>query len=109
MESQEEMVRAGLLAGEFLPVGLRAFITSHKWGSAISGGISFDIENVQPAGITTVVGATGALSSADTITLFTPPGLKSLLGKYNNDPSWDEFPNFLEQYRREIDAINDER
>lgn len=33
-------------------------------------------------------------------------GLASLLGKYDNDPSWDEFPAFLEQYRREIDEMN---
>jgi hypothetical protein len=33
-------------------------------------------------------------------------GLASLLGKYDDDPSWDEFPAFLEQYRRQIDEMN---
>lgn len=35
-------------------------------------------------------------------------GLASLVGKYNDDPSWDGFPAFLEQYRREIDEMNRE-
>jgi hypothetical protein len=35
-------------------------------------------------------------------------GLASLIGKYNNEPSWEEFPAFLEQYRREIDEMNRE-
>ena len=33
-------------------------------------------------------------------------GLSSLLGKYNDDPSWDDFSAFLEHYRREIDEMN---
>jgi hypothetical protein len=48
-------------------------------------------------------------SSADTVfATEVPQGLVSLLGKYNNDPAWEEFPAFLEQYRREIDEINRE-
>lgn len=45
----------------------------------------------------------------DTITVASSPqGLASLIGKYNDDPLWDEFPAFLEQYRREIDEMNRE-
>jgi hypothetical protein len=36
------------------------------------------------------------------------PGLASLLGKYNGDPSWEDFPTFLEGYRRAIDDMNRE-
>lgn len=35
-------------------------------------------------------------------------GLVSLLGKYNDDRSWEGFSAFLEQYRREIDEMNRE-
>lgn len=37
----------------------------------------------------------------------TSKGLASLIGKYNDDPSWEEFPAFLEEYRREIDSQPD--
>lgn len=48
-------------------------------------------------------------AAADTITIEqSPQGLASLLGKYDNDPSWEDFPAFLEQYRREIDEMNRE-
>lgn len=46
-------------------------------------------------------------AATDTITVAqSPQGLASLIGKYDNDPSWDEFPAFLEQYRREIDEMS---
>lgn len=48
-------------------------------------------------------------ASANTVTTEAteqPGGLVSLLGKYNDDPSWEDFPAFLEQYRREIDEMN---
>ncbi len=36
-----------------------------------------------------------------------PQGLKSLLGKYNDDPLWDEYSEILAQYRNQIDAISE--
>lgn len=33
-------------------------------------------------------------------------GLASLLGKYNDDPTWEEFQEHIEHYRRQIDEIN---
>jgi hypothetical protein len=46
-------------------------------------------------------------AATDTITVaHSPQGLASLLGKYNDDPSWEDFPAFLEQYRREIDEMS---
>lgn len=35
-------------------------------------------------------------------------GLASLLGKYNDDPTWQEFQENMEKYRREIDDLNKE-
>lgn len=35
-------------------------------------------------------------------------GLASLLGKYNDDPTWQEFQENIEKYRREIDDLNKE-
>lgn len=51
--------------------------------------------------------ASDHMATANTATVVeSTQGLASLIGKYNNDPSWDDFPAFLEQYRREIDEIN---
>lgn len=33
-------------------------------------------------------------------------GLASLLGKYNDDPTWEEFQENIKKYRRQIDEIN---
>jgi len=35
-------------------------------------------------------------------------GLASLLGKYNDDPRWQEFQENMEKFRREIDDFNKE-
>ena len=97
MESQEEMPKTGLGS---------IFTESFHWGHAISGGIVLDVD-VEHS-LEKNVGVTSAVYSAsDAITIPTPLGLKSLLGKYNDDPSWEEFSDFLEQYRREIDAIKE--
>lgn len=47
-------------------------------------------------------------SSANTVNVGAVSGLASLVGKYNDDPAWDEFPAFLEHYRREIDEMDRE-
>ncbi len=31
--------------------------------------------------------------------------IRPLKGKYANDPSWKEFPNFLEEYDRQINEL----
>ncbi len=46
-------------------------------------------------------------SASDAVTVTTPQGLSSLLGKYSNDPSWEGFDDFLREYRNEIDRINE--
>jgi hypothetical protein len=95
MESPEEM---GKNLGS-------VFTQSFHWGGAMSGGIVLDVDvehSLENAGVTSAV-----YSASDAITITAPPGLKSLLGKYNDDPSGKEFSDFLEQYRREIDAINE--
>ena len=33
-------------------------------------------------------------------------GFASLLGKYNDDPTWHEFQEHIEQRRREIDELS---
>lgn len=35
-------------------------------------------------------------------------GLVSLLGKYSDDPTWQEFQENMEKYRRETDDLNKE-
>ena len=78
------------------------FINHYQWGSFISGGLSFEVNalaGTEPWG--------EVVSASDTITVTIPQGLSSLLGKYNDDPSWDGFSDFLEEYRREIDRANE--
>jgi hypothetical protein len=94
MESQEEMGKTAL-----------GSVFTESFHYAISGGIVLDVDvehSLENAGVTSAV-----YSASDAITIPTPLGLKSLLGKYNDDPSWEHFSDFLEQYRREIDAINE--
>jgi hypothetical protein len=35
-------------------------------------------------------------------------GLASLLGKYHDDPTWEEFQEHIKEYRRQIDELNRE-
>lgn len=46
-------------------------------------------------------------SASDAVTVTAPQGLSSLLGKYNDDPTWEGFADFLADYRREIDRLNE--
>lgn len=57
-----------------------------------------------PEGVERVSDQTATANTATVVEA--TQGLASLIGKYDNDPSWDEFPAFLEQYRREIDEMN---
>lgn len=35
-----------------------------------------------------------------------PRGLAALVGKYDNDPTWDDFNDFVAEYRRQMDEMN---
>lgn len=63
---------------------------------------------VRAAKVMRYFGVQSVVEPAETSAAEVPTGLASLLGKYNADPSWEDFPAFLEQYRREMDETNRE-
>jgi hypothetical protein len=63
---------------------------------------------VSAAKVRRYFGVQSVVEPAETSAAEAPTGLALLLGKYNDDPSWEDFPAFLEQYRREMDETNRE-
>ena len=73
-------------------------------GGFMSAGLSLDVNALLGA---SVKNWSRVFSSSDAITVTTPQGLSSLLGKYNNDPSWEGFEDFLRDYNAQIDRMNE--
>lgn len=71
---------------------------------SLSGSLSVAAKLV---GIQWPADAPAQTAATDTVTVGRhAKGLASLIGKYDNDPSWGDFSAFLEQYRREIDELS---
>ena len=88
---------------------LRSLAMTRLWGASespllVSTNLSFNVNSFLGS---TVQKWERLLSSSDVITITPPQGLSSLIGKYNDDLSWEGFEDFLRQYRAEIDRLNE--
>ena len=80
----------------------------HFRGSVFSSGLTANLHVLPNDNFTMSPVAEHLTEAAETVTAQSGPlGLVSLLGKYNNDPSWEAFPDFLQRYRAEIYRMNE--